>query len=39
MPGFLSLQPEQTAYHSPPSAAEVNNVWSVISTPLHAFLT
>jgi hypothetical protein len=39
VPGALSLGVEQPGHeddHSPPSSAEVNNMWSYTSTPTYA---
>jgi hypothetical protein len=41
IPGVLSLAvklPEHEADNSPPSSAEVKNVWNYISTPQYAFM-
>jgi hypothetical protein len=38
IPGIPSLGPRREADHSPPSSAEVKNVWSYTSTPHYVFM-
>jgi hypothetical protein len=41
VPGYPSpglKRPERDAVHSPPSSADVKNVWSYTFTPSHSFM-